>query len=215
MGFGGLKGRGRRQKEDAVVRELPLSLEDLFHGCMQKMTITRRVLLDDGMTTVVRDKILTIEVRPGLAEGQQISFLREADQQSNTIPADIVFVVKDKPHKTFRRDPQSCDLLHTANITLTEALTGTDIELNTLDDRLLRIPINDIVRPGYVKVVPGEGMPDPKNPGKKGDLRISFEVAFPKFLEPERKALIKKALKEKEKTKFENKNTDNGGSIYY
>ncbi|CAF4917544.1 unnamed protein product, partial [Rotaria socialis] len=38
---------------------------------------------------------------------------------STTIPADIVFIIKDKPHPTFRRD--GSDIIYTAKITLKEA----------------------------------------------------------------------------------------------
>ena len=33
-----------------------------------------------------------------------------------------------------------------------------------------------IVTPGYVRMVKGEGMPKSKQPGQKGDLRIAFDV---------------------------------------
>ena len=33
-----------------------------------------------------------------------------------------------------------------------------------------------VVTPGYVRVVKGEGMPKSKQPGQKGDLRIVFDV---------------------------------------
>ena len=33
-----------------------------------------------------------------------------------------------------------------------------------------------VVTPGHVRVVKGEGMPKSKQPGQKGDLRIVFDV---------------------------------------
>jgi DnaJ family protein B protein 13 len=51
-----------------------------------------------------------------------------------------------------------------------------------------------IFRPGYTKIVPGEGMPISQDPSKKGDLVIEFEIEFPTSLSPERKDLIKRAL---------------------
>lgn len=49
-------------------------------------------------------------------------------------------------------------------------------------------------RPGYTKVVPGEGMPVSADPTNKGDLVIEFDIEFPTSLTPDRKDLIKKAL---------------------
>ena len=58
--------------------------------------------------------------------------------------ADIVFIVKDKPHPRFRR--QGINLIHTAKVPLGKALTGCTVEIITLDERVLHIPINDIIK---------------------------------------------------------------------
>lgn len=43
MPFGGLRGRGALKRDPPIVRDLHLSLEDLFHGCTKKIKISRRV----------------------------------------------------------------------------------------------------------------------------------------------------------------------------
>lgn len=58
----------------------------------------------------------------------------------------------------------------------------------------LQINLLFFFRPGYTKIVPGEGMPLSQDPSKKGDLVIEFEIEFPTSLSPERKDLIKRAL---------------------
>ena len=60
------------------------------------------------------------------------------------ILANIVFIVKDKPHPRFRRD--GLNLIHVAKVPLGKALTGCTIEIHTLDERILHIPINDIIK---------------------------------------------------------------------
>jgi DnaJ-class molecular chaperone len=55
-----------------------------------------------------------------------------------------VFIVKDKPHARFRRD--GGNLIHTAKVPLGKALTGCTVEIVTLDERILHIPINDIIK---------------------------------------------------------------------
>jgi DnaJ-class molecular chaperone len=52
----------------------------------------------------------------------------------------------------------------------------------TLDNRTLRVPVTEVVAPGHVKIVPGEGMPISKTPTRKGDLKIKFNVVFPTTL---------------------------------
>ncbi|KAL8606798.1 DnaJ subfamily B member 13 [Nucella lapillus] len=192
MGFGGLHGRGAKKQDPPIERDLFLSLEEVYHGCTKKMKISRRVMNEDGHTSSIRDKILTITVKKGWRPGTRITFPNEGDQGPNNVPADIVFIVKDKPHPRFRRE--GLNLIHTAGVALGRALTGTMVDIHTLDERILHIPINDIVKPEYKKTVPGEGMPMSSDPTQKGDLVIEFDIQFPTSLTPERKDLVKTAL---------------------
>nr|CAB3238721.1 hsp40 heat shock protein 40 [Phallusia mammillata] len=192
LGFGGIKGKGRQKQDPAIERDLFLSLEELFHGCTKKMKISRRVMNEDGHTSSIRDKILTIQVKPGWKSGTKVTFPQEGDQGPNNIPADIVFIVRDKQHPLFRREANN--LVFVAKIPLGKALIGCSIEVPTLDGRLLNIPINDIVHPKYTKVIPGEGMPLSKSPTEKGDLTLEFDIQFPERLTSEKKQLIRQAL---------------------
>ncbi|XP_032846697.1 dnaJ homolog subfamily B member 13 isoform X3 [Tyto alba] len=78
--FGGLRGRGVIKQDPPIVRDLYLSLEDLFYGCTKKIKISRRVMNEDGQTSTIRDKILTIDVQPGWKQGTRITFEKEGDQ---------------------------------------------------------------------------------------------------------------------------------------
>eukprot|EP00112_Aurelia_sp_Birch-Aquarium-sp1_P007178 Seg1782.12 transcript_id=Seg1782.12/GoldUCD/mRNA.D3Y31 product="DnaJ subfamily B member 13" protein_id=Seg1782.12/GoldUCD/D3Y31 len=191
-GFAGLQGRGRKKQDAPIERELYLTLEEVYKGCTKKMKISRRVMNEDGHTSSIRDKILTINVKPGWKSGTRITFPKEGDQGPNNIPADIVFIVKDKEHQSFKRD--GSNIIYTASIPLGEALTGCIIDVPTLDGRLLSIPINDIVSPGYTKYVWGEGMPFSIDNTRRGDLIVAFDIKFPKHLSPEQKQLLAQAL---------------------
>ncbi|XP_043929314.1 dnaJ homolog subfamily B member 13 [Protopterus annectens] len=191
-GFGGLRGRGVKKQDTPIERDLYLSLEDLFYGCMKKIKISRRVMNEDGHTSSIRDKILTIVVKPGWKQGTKITFPKEGDQGPNNIAADIIFTIKEKVHPRFAREGN--DLIYTAKIRLGKALIGCTVEVETLDGRLLNIPINDIIGPKYRKVVPGEGMPLSKDANQRGDLVLQFDIIFPEKLTPEKKQLIRQAL---------------------
>lgn len=189
-GMGGGKPRGPKQPP-AVVYPIHCSLEDLYKGKTKRIKVTKKVLNPDN-TTSPQEKVLTFTIKPGFKKGTKVRFEKEGDQGPGIIPADIVFELHEKPHDRFTRDKN--DLIHTRNITLSEALTGTTVELSTLDDRMLRIPINEIVSPGYQKVVKGEGMPISKEPGKKGDLVIKFNIIFPKYLSQDQKQKLRELL---------------------
>uniref|UniRef100_A0AAY5K4U5 J domain-containing protein n=1 Tax=Esox lucius TaxID=8010 RepID=A0AAY5K4U5_ESOLU len=190
-GFGGLRGSVKTQ-DPPIERDLHLALEDLFYGCTKKIKISRRVMNDDGHTSSIKDKILTLVIKPGWNEGTRIKFPKEGDQGPNSIPADVVFIVRQKSHPRFIR--QHNDLIYTAQISLVKALTGFAVDIETLDGRLLNIPVNDIVHPKYRKVVSGEGMPLSQEPSQRGDLIIQFETHFPQKLSAEEKSNIHKAL---------------------
>lgn len=137
FGFNGLngfhRGVGRRPRNESlhsgsntrkkvqdppVVHELRVSLEEIFHGCTKRMRITRRRLNPDGRTTRSEDKILNIVIKRGWKEGTKITFPKEGDENPENIPADIVFVLKDKGHPHFRRD--GSNIVYTAKVSLKE-----------------------------------------------------------------------------------------------
>merc|ERR1712110_1033877 len=79
--------------------------------------ISRRVVAGDG-TAKKEEKVLTINVKPGWKSGTKITFQREGDQAPNKIPADIVFIIRDKPHPNFKRE--GSDLKYACQISLKE-----------------------------------------------------------------------------------------------
>ncbi|XP_061346197.1 uncharacterized protein LOC133291875 isoform X4 [Gastrolobium bilobum] len=145
-----------------------------------------------GKRPIPETEILTIDIKPGWKKGTKITFPDKGNQQPNQLPADLVFVIDEKPHDFFKRDGN--DLIMNQRVSLAEAIGGTSINLTTLDRRSLCISVTDIVSPGYEFVVANEGMPKTKEPGHRGDLRIKFEVKFPTKLTTEQRAGLKRAL---------------------
>lgn len=103
-GHVGPGGQQHRKQDPPIIHELRVSLEEVFNGCTKRMKISRKRLNPDGRTMCSEDKILTIEIKRGWKEGTKITFPREGDESPSTIPADIVFIIKDKPHPHFRRE---------------------------------------------------------------------------------------------------------------
>uniref|UniRef100_A0A6N2L0V1 Chaperone DnaJ C-terminal domain-containing protein n=1 Tax=Salix viminalis TaxID=40686 RepID=A0A6N2L0V1_SALVM len=179
------------RKPPPVESKLPCSLEELYSGSTRKMKISRTVADAHGRQ-VQETEILTIDVKPGWKKGTKITFPEKGNEQQNQLPADLVFIIDEKPHTTYKRDGNDLTINH--KVTLAEALGGTTVNLTTLDSRNLLIPVHDIVSPGYELVVAMEGMPIAKEPGNWGDLRIKFEVKFPTRLTPEQRAGLKRVL---------------------
>lgn len=185
--------RQKRDKQDPPInKELKVTLEEVNSGCVKKMKITRKRLNHDGSTSH-QDKILTIEVKKGWKEGTKITFQKEGDQTASNIPADIVFVIKDAPHKLFKRD--GSNLIYTHKITLKEALLGFKTNIPTLDpDRTIPLPVSDIVNPETTRRIQGEGLPITKQVHRRGDLVVNFEIEFPNYLSARNKQSLQEAL---------------------
>jgi DnaJ-class molecular chaperone len=55
-----------------------------------------------------------------------------------------------QPHATLARE--GSNLIYNARIPLVDALTGFKLDVQTLDNRILRVNIKDTVHPKYTKV---------------------------------------------------------------
>ncbi|KAK2837338.1 hypothetical protein Q5P01_014550 [Channa striata] len=185
-------GTGRKQQDPPVVHELKVSLEEIFHGCTKRMKITRRRLNPDGRSMRTEDKILNIVIKKGWKEGTKITFPKEGDETPENIPADIAFVLKDKGHPHFKRD--GSNIIYNCKISLKEALCGCIVSIPTLENRVISLPCHDIIKPGTVKRLRGEGLPFPKNPSQRGDLIVEFSVCFPDRIPPQSREIIRQHL---------------------
>lgn len=181
----------KAQKAPEIERKLTCSLEELYKGSTRKIKISRNIILSNGQS-VPQSEILAIEVKPGWKKGTKITFPRMGDEEANMIPADLVFVIEEKPHSVYMRAGN--DLIVHLKISLVDALGGTTIKLQTLDDRELVVQLASIVSPGYELLIADEGMPITRDPGNKGTLRIKFDVIFPSSLTEEQRMGIRNIL---------------------
>lgn len=136
--------------------------------------------------------MLSIDIRPSWKKGTKITFPEKGNQEPGLLPGDMIFVIDEKPHPTFKRDGN--DLLVHQKLSLLEALTRKTLNLTTLDGRNLTIEVSDIVKPGHEVVIPNEGMPISKEPKKRGNLRIKFNIKFPSRLSSDQKADLRRVL---------------------
>ncbi|CAO2818647.1 unnamed protein product [Amaranthus hypochondriacus] len=187
----GERNREHQKKGPPVEKNLSCSLEDLYKGAKKKMKISRTITEASGRSRTV-EEILTIDLKPGWKKGTKITFPEKGNQGPGFIPSDLVFVVDEKPHPVYKRDGN--DLIVNHEVTLLESLTGKNLELTTLDGRILVIPLNDIVKPGDEKVVPNQGMPISKEPNKRGNLIVKLDVKYPARLTEEQKVDLRRVL---------------------
>ncbi|EOR01490.1 hypothetical protein E3P92_00485 [Wallemia ichthyophaga] len=174
-------------------KNVPISLEDLYAGVHKKLKIQRKHL--SGRS---EDKILEFSVKPGWKAGTKIRFNTSGNEVSQGKFQDIVFVVEEKPHSTFKRDGDDVEVHQ--KVSLVDAMCGTGsktFKIRHLDGRLIEInPPSGIIQPGSVTKKYGEGMPISKKDAakKKGDLRVVWDVELPKTLNQQQKDSIRNTL---------------------
>lgn len=117
-------------------------------------------------------------------------------------PADIIFVIEEKRHSIFKREGDDLEL--GVQIPLVEALTGCTLAVPLLGGGKINLSLGDeIIFPGYEKIIHGQGMPcckegftmSPTN-FSRGDLRLRFLVIFPTELTDEQRSDIVSILQD-------------------
>lgn len=135
-----------------------------------------------GKRTVETKSQLEIYIPRGAKEGETIVLEGEADHIAGAQePGDLIFHLQELPHPNFQRS--GVDLLAKLEISLAEALTGFHrVVVQHLDGRGIELQhpkeAGQILRPGQVLKVPGEGMPH-KRSDAKGDLYLTVNINFP------------------------------------
>jgi len=133
----------------------------------------------NGKKIVHERKILEVHIDKGMEDGQKITFYGEGDQSPGLEPGDIIIILEEKDHATFKR--KDMDLFIKIDLNLNEALCGFKKTIKTLDNRVLVISTlpGEFIKPNEIKCVLNEGMPMYKSPFEKGRLIVNFNVKFP------------------------------------
>ena len=191
-GPGGMFGRTKKSRDPPIEHDVNVSLEELYNGCTKKLKISRRVMSPDG-TSSIQEKVLQVNVKPGWKAGTKVTFQQEGDQYPGRIPADVVFIIKERQHETYKREGN--DLIYTANISLRTALCGGHVVVPTLSGKNVQLPFVQVT-PNSIHRITNEGMPLSKCPGQNGDLLVKFNIIFPTNLPPACKEMLANALPE-------------------
>jgi DnaJ-class molecular chaperone len=182
-----------REKEEPLLLNLEVTLEELFAGATRVLCYTRTRLADNKVLTKEEEATLTVEVKPGWANGTVITFAGAGNQfNAATEMGDVKLTVVTLPHSHFVR--RGADLVYTHKLSLADALVGHTLEVQLLDYSTIAIPVPEIATSTDEKRLVGRGMPKgSKGPGF-GDLVVSFVISFPKEISESQKQAIRDIL---------------------
>ena len=182
------KTKKQKIQDPPIEKDLFVSLEELMIGCTKKMKICRKIVEQTGISRN-EEKILTVNVKAGWKAGTKITFPKEGDKKPGIVPADVVFILRDKSHPRFTRDSNN-NLIFTAKISLRDALTGGEVQIPSLDGRRLQWRFHGVLQPDSTKRLYGEGLPLPKHPSKRGDMIVKCDIQFPVELSPVQRDIL-------------------------
>lgn len=184
---------------DDIYYNLPVSLEEIYHGKTKKLKVKRDRLDKSGKKVKSEHRKIEIPVPPGTHDGQEIRFNREGDEKPGYESGDIVITLTQTNHSYFERHGST--LYTVKNISLYESYAAglglINLVLKHLDGSYMILKVEDGI-PLHAKdgsrKVKGAGMPiyNPNNRTneiKYGDLYIRFNVILPEKFEDSKKAI--------------------------
>jgi DnaJ-class molecular chaperone len=177
FGFGFGQRPMRRNKTLSI--NVEITLEDVLAG----KDINAEIGIPGG-----RQKVINIQIPPGIEHGQQIRYEGMGD---NSIPdvraGDLIVNVLIRNHATFKREGTS--LIIEKQVNVWDALLGTSIIIETLDQKTLNINIPAGTQPDTVMSCRGEGLPHMRT-RQRGNLLIKIKIVIPKDLTISQKQMI-------------------------
>jgi DnaJ-class molecular chaperone len=170
------RGRSRARKGRDVEDELPLTLEEAFHGTTRRLSIKH-----DGHARTV-----DVRIPAGVNDGSRVRVAGEGEHGTGGAGAgDLYLRIRLAPHATFQR--KGADLHVAVNLSLTTAVLGGEADVPTLEGKPLRLRIPPGTQNGQVFRLRGHGMPVVGKPQTRGDLYATAAVQLPRTLTPEQR----------------------------
>lgn len=157
-----------------VEHPVEVALEEAYHGTQRVLSIDNRrieVKIPAGVRTGSKVRVAG-EGYPGAAGGGT---------------GDLYLVIQVQPHPIFER--KGDDLAIEAPVTLYTAVLGGEVTVPTLTGKAtLSIPAG--TQPGQTFRLRGQGMPNLRDPSKRGNLMVKIQVRLPRQLNPQERQLF-------------------------
>jgi len=145
-----------------------------------RFQMTQQQVCDEcpNVKFVQEEHHLEVEIETGMDDGMESKFVAEGEPHMDGEPGDLILKIRTEPHPKFER--RGDDLYTNVSISLTDALTGFELQIEHLDGHTVSVTREKITWPGARIRKKGEGMPNFNNNNLYGTLYITFDVEFPK-----------------------------------
>ncbi len=150
-----------------------------------------------GSGRVMRDRVVTVRIPPGIHDGQAVRLRGEGEPGENGADrGDLHCYVRVTPHPFLERNGN--DLVCRMPISFTQAALGAVVEAPTLTGKAeLKIPSG--TQNGQVFRISGVGIPDLRNQ-RRGDELVQVMIEIPKRLNKAQESLLREFAKTEDKS---------------
>ncbi|MEW6665888.1 MAG: DnaJ C-terminal domain-containing protein [Thermodesulfobacteriota bacterium] len=162
-----------------LIYELTLTLEEAATATQKTVTYQ-----DDG-----RQQTVSVKVPAGISTGKKLRLTGKGQAGIHGGPqGDLYVQIRVLDHPVFRREGD--DLILERAIRFSDAVSGTEIEVPTIQQKTLRLKIPPGTQCNAKFRMKGYGMPHMDGSGR-GDAFVQISIAVPEKLNRKQKALLK------------------------
>ncbi len=161
--------------------------------CNGEGTVIKNKCKECGGSGVVKgEEVVEINIPAGVEEGMVINVHGKGNAgPHNGINGDIQVLVEEEHNATFVRDHQ--DVIYNLLLDFPTAALGGDMEVPTIDGKILKLKIDAGTQPGKSVRLRGKGLPAVQGYGSGiGDLIVNMSVFVPKTLSKDERHAIEK-----------------------
>ncbi|MBL0848930.1 MAG: molecular chaperone DnaJ [Candidatus Liberibacter ctenarytainae] len=141
-----------------------------------------------GQGRVAEEKLLSVNIPPGVDDGTRIRLSGEGEAGLNGGNlGDLYIFISVKKHQFFQRD--GADLYCTVPVSMITTAIGGTFDVATLDATHSRVTVPEGTQTGKKFRLKGKGMPV-VNSSRKGDLYVQIQVETPQKLNKRQRELL-------------------------
>jgi curved DNA-binding protein len=181
---GGFRGQNQAMKGQDLIYELPLTLEELFETTNKVISYQ----MDGHQETV------SVKIPAGIPAGRKLRLQGKGQAGPYGGPAGDLYVkISVLDHPVFRREND--DLYLKQIISFSDAVLGTEIEVPTIDKKLLKLRVPPGTQNNAKFRLKCYGLPHMNGQGR-GDAYVEISIEVPKKLNKKQKAIVVSLKKE-------------------
>ena len=135
-----------------------------------------------------RDEFATVKIPAGVQHGVTFKFKGMGDDSIKNMPrGDLMVIMSVLDSDGYTR--KGNDLYTDKTIDCFQAVRGTEFNLRTLDDNIIKVKVPAGTQPNTILQVQGRGMPVHKTIGIRGNLYVKIHILIPQLSEQDLKKI--------------------------